>query len=62
VKPRWRNENDGRPLEERFPRVMALRTPNIEAATRDLMAKGLKPTQPLHLPDPVIGDDLPKRG
>jgi catechol 2,3-dioxygenase-like lactoylglutathione lyase family enzyme len=55
VRPRWHNENAGRPVEERFPRVMALLTENIEAAARDLMARGLVPTQPLRPPDPVIG-------
>lgn len=55
VKPRWQNENAGRAIEERFPRVMALLTRNIEAATRDLVAQGLQPTQPLRPPDPVIG-------
>ena len=54
-KPRWHNENDGRPLAERIPRVMALLTANIQAAYDDLVAQGLTPTQPLREPDPVIG-------
>lgn len=53
--PRWENENDPRPLEDRIPRVMALLTANIQAAYADLIAKGLEPTQPLREPDPVIG-------
>ena len=52
--PRWQSDTN-RPLEERFPRVMALLTRNIQAATRDLIARGLTPTQPLRPPDPVIG-------
>ncbi len=55
LKPKWVDENATRPPDERMPRVMALLTRNIQAATRDLMAKGLKPTQPLRDPDPVIG-------
>lgn len=55
IRPRWRNENDGKPLEERIPRVMALLTHNVRAAYEDLVARGLKPTQPLRDPDPVIG-------
>jgi len=55
VRPRWSNPDTDRPAEERFPRVMALLTQNIQAATRDLMAQGLRPTQPLRDPDPVIG-------
>jgi catechol 2,3-dioxygenase-like lactoylglutathione lyase family enzyme len=49
VNPRWKNPDDG------FPRVMALLTQNIQAATKALIAQGLKPTQPLRDPDPVIG-------
>ncbi|MEZ5559021.1 MAG: hypothetical protein R3E86_10850 [Pseudomonadales bacterium] len=55
VRPRWHNENDGRPLETRIPRVMALLTQNIRAAYEDLLARGLEATQPLRDPDPVIG-------
>jgi len=55
LKPRWVNENDARPAAERMPRVMALLTHNVKAATKDLVAKGLKPTQPLRESDPVTG-------
>jgi len=55
IKPRWTNPYAGKPADQNFPRVMALLTRNIEAATKDLIAKGLKPTQPLRPPDPVIG-------
>jgi catechol 2,3-dioxygenase-like lactoylglutathione lyase family enzyme len=55
VRPRWQNPDANRPVEARFPRVMALLTQNIQAATRDLIAQGLQPTQPLRDPDPVIG-------
>lgn len=55
VNPRWQNPDEGRPEGERFPRVMALLTNNIAQATRDLMQRGLRPTQPLRDPDPVIG-------
>lgn len=54
TRPRWRNENDGRPLEEQIPRIMALLTHNIQAAAESLIARGLEPTQPLRPPDPVI--------
>jgi catechol 2,3-dioxygenase-like lactoylglutathione lyase family enzyme len=55
VRPKWRNENDGRPLEERIPRVMALLTRNIQGACAALLEVGLEPTRPLRDPDPVIG-------
>ena len=55
VTPRWHNENDGRTLEARVPRIMALLTHNVRGAYDDLLARGLKPTQPLRDPDPVIG-------
>jgi catechol 2,3-dioxygenase-like lactoylglutathione lyase family enzyme len=55
LKPRWVNDNATRPLEARMPRVMALLTHNVQAATRDLMARGLQPTQPLRESDPVTG-------
>lgn len=55
VKPRWRNANDGKPLEERIPRVMALLTENVHAAAADLESRGFKPTNPVRDPDPVIG-------
>jgi catechol 2,3-dioxygenase-like lactoylglutathione lyase family enzyme len=55
VNPKWQNPDSGRPEGQRFPRVMALLTHNIADATRDLIARGLKPTQPLRDPDPVIG-------
>ena len=53
--PRWHNENDDRPAEQRIPRVMALLTANIENAYADLLARGMEPTQPLRPPDAVIG-------
>jgi len=55
VRPRWHNPDAERPVEDRFPRVMALLTQNIQAATKELIARGLHPTQPLRDPDPVIG-------
>lgn len=55
VKPKWQNPDANLPLDARFPRVMALLTQNIQAATKDLVARGLTPTQPLRPPDPVIG-------
>lgn len=55
VDPVWQNENSEKPLEQKMPRVMALLTKNIRAAYEDLLEQGLKPTQPLRDPDPVIG-------
>ncbi len=55
VKPRWTNENDGRPLAERIPRIMALLTENVQEAYTDLVSRGLTPTQPIRPPDEVIG-------
>jgi catechol 2,3-dioxygenase-like lactoylglutathione lyase family enzyme len=55
VRPRWTDENEGRSLEERIPRVMALLTENIAAAAKDLESRGLVSTRPLRPPDPVIG-------
>lgn len=55
IRPRWHNENDRRPADQRIPRIMALLTHNVAAAVEDLAARGLQPTQPLRGPDPVIG-------
>lgn len=55
LKPKWHDPYDDRPVEERFPRVMALLMENIAAATEDLMAQGLVPTRPLRPPDATIG-------
>lgn len=55
VRPKWTNPEAAKPAEERAPRVMALLTHNIRAATLALKAKGLVPTQPLRDPDAVIG-------
>ena len=55
LKPRWRNEELNKPLEQRIPRVLALLTYNIQAAAKALVAKGLKITNPLRPRDPSIG-------
>ncbi|MCB1691416.1 MAG: VOC family protein [Pseudomonadales bacterium] len=55
IAPRWQNENDGRDLESRIPRIMALRVENIQEAYNDLIGRGLVSTAPLRDPDPVIG-------
>tara|TARA_R110002072_G_scaffold56097_4_gene145526 strand:- start:5152 stop:5628 length:477 start_codon:yes stop_codon:yes gene_type:complete len=55
VRPRWHNENDGRPSEEQIPRILALLTENVQDAYVDLVSRGLKPTQPIRPPDEVIG-------
>ena len=55
LKPRWRNEELNKPLEQRIPRVLALLTYNIQAAAKALVAKGLKTTNPLRPRDPSIG-------
>ena len=55
VRPRWSNPDHNKGADGRFPRVMALLTQNIQAATKALIAQGLVPTQPLRDPDPVIG-------
>ena len=55
LKPRWRNLYRDLPRESHIPRVMALLVENIQAATNDLMARGLEPTRPLRPPDSKIG-------
>lgn len=55
LKPKWRNPYRDLPPGENNPRVMALLIDNIQGATDELMAKGLKPTRPLRPPDPKIG-------
>jgi len=55
IQPRWKNPEDDKPAADRTPRVMALLTHNIRAATDALIARGLVPTQPLRDPDPVTG-------
>ena len=40
VRPRWQNSEDAKPAAERIPRVMALLTHNIRAATEALIAQG----------------------
>jgi catechol 2,3-dioxygenase-like lactoylglutathione lyase family enzyme len=55
IKPKWHNENNGKPLEERIPRIMALLTLNVQEAYKDLVSKGLKPTNPLRPPDELLG-------
>ncbi len=55
IRPRWLDENAGRPVDARIPRVMALLTHNVANAVEDLATRGLAPTQPLRGPDPVIG-------
>lgn len=55
IKPRWTNEEAHKPLEQRLPRVLALLTHNVQEAAKDLVAKGLKATNPVRARDPAIG-------
>ncbi len=55
VRPLWRDPNRDLADAEKIPRVLALLTRNITVAYRDLVAKGLQPTNPLREHDPVIG-------
>ena len=55
IAPRWKNPDTDRPLEERFPRVIALLTHNIRDAAADLIGRGFKPNLPLRDPDPMTG-------
>ena len=52
LEPRWEPPQADRPLEERAPRIIALRTKNLRAAYRDLSARetplacGRRPSPP----------------
>ena len=45
----------GVPLDERIPRVIALRTRNVRAAYEDLRARGIEFIRPPRDPDPALG-------
>jgi catechol 2,3-dioxygenase-like lactoylglutathione lyase family enzyme len=43
------------PIEERVPRIMALRTRNVRAAYADLSSKGIRFLTEPYVPDPALG-------
>jgi catechol 2,3-dioxygenase-like lactoylglutathione lyase family enzyme len=55
LEPRWEPPQADRPLEERAPRIIALRTKNLRAAYRELSARGIAFIRPPRDPDPATG-------
>ncbi len=55
LEPRYPDPAKAIPLEERIPRIIALRTRNVRAAYDDLRAKGIEFIGEPRDPDPKIG-------
>jgi catechol 2,3-dioxygenase-like lactoylglutathione lyase family enzyme len=55
LEPRWEVPQADRPLEERAPRIIALRTKNLRAAYRDLSQRGIPVLREPRPPDPRSG-------
>lgn len=55
LEPRLHDDSGGRPIEERVPRIMALRTENIPAAYDSLRAKGIEFMTPPMPPNQATG-------
>ena len=41
IEPRWEGPDTGKPIEDRTPRIMAIRTRNVRAAYETLCARGI---------------------
>lgn len=55
LEPRWEGPPPGVPIEERVPRIIAIRTRNVRAAYEDLRARGVEFVRPPRDPDPALG-------
>ncbi len=55
LEPRWEGPAAAVPIEERVPRVVAIRTRNLRAAYRDLCARGIEFLREPRPPDPALG-------
>jgi catechol 2,3-dioxygenase-like lactoylglutathione lyase family enzyme len=55
LEPRWQVPQADRPIEERVPRIIALRTKNVRAAWRELSERGIRFLRPPRDPDPATG-------
>jgi catechol 2,3-dioxygenase-like lactoylglutathione lyase family enzyme len=55
LEPRWEPPQADRPIEERAPRIIALRTKNLRAAYRELSARGIAFVREPREPDPATG-------
>ena len=55
LEPRWEGPRSDVPIEERVPRVIAIRTRNVRAAYEDLSARGIAFIREPHAPDPALG-------
>ena len=55
LEPRWEPPQAERPIEERAPRIIALRTQNLRAAYRELSERGIAFMRPPRDPDPATG-------
>jgi catechol 2,3-dioxygenase-like lactoylglutathione lyase family enzyme len=55
LEPKWVDGQAHVPIEERVPRIIALRTRNVRAAYADLCQRGIVFTKPPDPPDPRSG-------
>jgi catechol 2,3-dioxygenase-like lactoylglutathione lyase family enzyme len=55
LEPRWEGPRVDLPIEERVPRVIAIRTRNVRAAYEDLVARGIDFVREPHTPDAALG-------
>jgi hypothetical protein len=55
LEPRWEGPRRDVPIEERVPRVIAIRTRNLRAAQRALAARGIEFLREPREPDPALG-------
>ncbi len=55
LEPRWEGPRSDVPIEERVPRVIAIRTRNVRAAYEALCARGIAFVREPHAPDAALG-------
>ena len=55
LEPRWEGPRADVPIEERVPRIIAIRTRNVRAAYAELRARGIEFIRPPRDPDPALG-------
>ena len=55
LEPRWEGPRADVPIEERVPRIIAIRTRNLRAAVEELRARGIEFIREPRDPDPALG-------
>jgi catechol 2,3-dioxygenase-like lactoylglutathione lyase family enzyme len=55
LEPRWEGPPEEPPIEERVPRIVAIRTRNVRAAHRELSARGIEFLREPRPSDPALG-------